>query len=244
MVIVRELQERDLSREDVVAVVWHKRENVVNLAKHEQAAWRQRLQRAYNRPNYDEALGALETLLGELDERNQSAAGSLAEGLDETLTLPRLGVYGVLGRSFKTTNCLESVNALVWNAAPQEERKPRGELEIADAIRRAWLDAGRVTLESKQELRTREQPSEPELDAGLEPAVGMSIVVAVEQHLEIALGHRPATGAPCQGREESAGRTAPRPRCRPGWAGTRGCADGWGSRRPAAHRSPRTDRRS
>ena len=46
------------------------RENVVShLAKHEQAAWRQRLQRAYNRPDYDEALGALETLLGELDER-------------------------------------------------------------------------------------------------------------------------------------------------------------------------------
>ena len=38
---------------------WHKRENVVSrLAKNEQAAWRQRLQRAYNRPNYDEAFGA------------------------------------------------------------------------------------------------------------------------------------------------------------------------------------------
>ena len=66
---------------------WHKRENVVSyLAKPEQAVWRQRLQRAYNRPDYDEALGALETLHGELDERNQSAADSLAEGLDETLT--------------------------------------------------------------------------------------------------------------------------------------------------------------
>ena len=31
--------------------------------------------------------------------RNQSAARSLAEGLDETLTLHRLGLYGVLGRS-------------------------------------------------------------------------------------------------------------------------------------------------
>ena len=83
---------------------WHKRENVVShLAKHEQAAWRQRLQCAYNRPDR-EALGALETLLGELDERNQSAAGSLAEGLDETLTLHRLGVYGVrAGRSRRRT---------------------------------------------------------------------------------------------------------------------------------------------
>ena len=60
---------------------WHKRENVVSyLAKHEQPVWRQRLQHAYNRPAYDEALGALEKLQGELDDRNQSAAGSLAEG--------------------------------------------------------------------------------------------------------------------------------------------------------------------
>ena len=57
---------------------WHKRENVVSyLAKGEQTVWRPRLQRAYNRPDYDEALGALETLHGELDERNQSAARQL-----------------------------------------------------------------------------------------------------------------------------------------------------------------------
>ena len=56
---------------------WHKRENVVSyLAKREQAVWRQRLQRAYSRPAYTEALGALETLHRELEDRNQSAAGS------------------------------------------------------------------------------------------------------------------------------------------------------------------------
>ena len=71
---------------------WHKRENVVRyLANREQASWRQRLHRAYNRPAYDEALPTLETLHRELEDRNQSAAGSLAEGLDETLTLHRLG---------------------------------------------------------------------------------------------------------------------------------------------------------
>ena len=52
---------------------WHTRENVVSyLATREQVAWRQRLQRAYTRPDYDEALGALTTLQGELEERNQS----------------------------------------------------------------------------------------------------------------------------------------------------------------------------
>ena len=47
---------------------WHKRENVVSyLAKREQASWRQRLQRAYTRPEYEEARTALETLHRELE---------------------------------------------------------------------------------------------------------------------------------------------------------------------------------
>ena len=123
---------------------WHKRENVVShLAKHEQAAWRQRLQRAYNRPDYAEALGALETLLGELDERNQSAAGSLAEGLDETLTLHRLGVYGVLGLSLKTTNCLESVNGLV------EERCAKVDYWQTSHQRHRWLATALLDIEPR-----------------------------------------------------------------------------------------------
>ena len=123
---------------------WHKRENVVSyLAKHEQAVWRQRLQRAYNRPDYDEALGALETLHGELDERNQSAADSLAEGLDETLTLHRLGVYGVLGRSLKTTNCLESVNALV------EERCAKVDHWQNSSQRHRWLATALLDIEPR-----------------------------------------------------------------------------------------------
>ena len=123
---------------------WHKRENVVSyLAKNEQAMWRQRLQRAYNRPDYAEALGALETLHGELDERNQSAADSLAEGLDETLTLHRLGVYGVLGRSLKTTNCLESVNALV------EERCAKVDHWQSSSQRHRWLATALLDIEPR-----------------------------------------------------------------------------------------------
>ena len=123
---------------------WHKRENVVShLAKNEQAVWRQRLQRAYTRPDYDEALGALETLHGELDERNQAAAGSLAEGLDETLTWHRLGVYGVLGRSLKTTNGLESVNALV------EERCAKVDHWQNSNQRHRWLATALLDIEPR-----------------------------------------------------------------------------------------------
>jgi len=91
---------------------WHKRENVVSyLPRGEQAAMRKRLQRAYERPTYAEAEEALKKILAELEEQNQSA--SLREGMEETLTLHRLGLFGKLGRSFKTTNCLESINGLV-----------------------------------------------------------------------------------------------------------------------------------
>ena len=123
---------------------WHKRENVVRyLAKSEQASWRQRLQRAYNRPEYDEARTALETLHRELEDRNQSAAGSLAEGLDETLTLHRLGLYGVLGRSLKTTNCLESINALV------EERCAKVDHWQHSSQRHRWLATALLDIEPR-----------------------------------------------------------------------------------------------
>ena len=91
---------------------WHKRENVVSyLEKSEQAWMRKRLQRAYERPTYEEALKKLKTIRADLEERNQSAVESLDEGFEETLTLHRLGVFALLGKSFKTTNCLESINS-------------------------------------------------------------------------------------------------------------------------------------
>ena len=123
---------------------WHKRENVVSYpAKTEQASWRQRLQRAYNRPDYDEARAALETLHRELEDRNQSAARSLAEGFDETLTLHRLGLYGVLGRSLKTTNCLESVNALV------EERCAKVDHWQNSRQRHRWLATALLDIDPR-----------------------------------------------------------------------------------------------
>ena len=71
---------------------WHKRENVVRyLPTGEQALWRRRLQRAYQRPTYAEAQTALHRLQTELEARNQSAARSLAEGLEETLTVASAG---------------------------------------------------------------------------------------------------------------------------------------------------------
>ena len=111
---------------------WHKRENVVRyLPKTQQAAWRRRLQQAYERPTYAEARAALGRLRQELRGLNVSAVASLDEGLEETLTLHSLGLFPILGVSLKTTNCLESLNAQLgqltdkvdhWRTSDQKQR--------------------------------------------------------------------------------------------------------------------------
>ena len=93
---------------------WHKRENIVGyLPKSDRKKWRRKLRRAYRKPTYREAKATLETLHAELQEINRSAARSLQEGLEQTLTLHRLGVFEEVGRSLKTTNAIENLNSLV-----------------------------------------------------------------------------------------------------------------------------------
>ena len=93
---------------------WHKRENIVSyLAKSKRNQYRKKLQQAYEKNSYTEAKLALRAILEELSLLNQSAAASLEEGFEETLTLHRLGLFGRLGKSLKTTNCIESLNSLI-----------------------------------------------------------------------------------------------------------------------------------
>jgi transposase-like protein len=111
---------------------WHKRENVVSyLPKAQQSVLRNRLQRAYERPTYKEAKAALDRIRSDLEQENQSALASLDEGCEETLTLHRLDVFAKIGRSFKTTNCVESLNSMAeavcgkikhWQNSAQKER--------------------------------------------------------------------------------------------------------------------------
>ena len=135
---------------------WHKRENVVSyLPKSQQALWRRKLQEAYEKPTYAEAHAALLRCRQELRLINVSAIASLDEGMEETLTLHRLGVFSALGISLKTTNCLESLMAQVgqrtgkvdrWRNSDQKQRwvasalpvcVPRtGRLDIEPRLRR------------------------------------------------------------------------------------------------------------
>ena len=95
---------------------WHKRENVASyLPKNEQENFKKRLQNAFDRPSLSEAKEAVLELENELERSNQNALRSLQEGQEEVLTLHRLGLFPLLGVSFKTTNCIESLNALAKN---------------------------------------------------------------------------------------------------------------------------------
>ena len=67
----------------------------------------------------------------------------MREGLEETLTLHRLGLYALLGRSFKTTNCLESVNALV------EERCAKVDSWKNSNQRQRWLATALLDIETR-----------------------------------------------------------------------------------------------
>jgi transposase-like protein len=123
---------------------WHKRENVVAyLPKSLQARWRRKLQAAYEEPTYVEAKAALLRLRHELTRLNESAVASLDEGFEETLTLHRLGVFRALGRSLKTTNCLESVNALIGQRTDKVDR-----WRSSDQKRR-WLAAALLDIEPR-----------------------------------------------------------------------------------------------
>lgn len=123
---------------------WHKRENVVGyLRKADQKTFRGKLQRAYQEPTYKAAHAALKEIHAELQQLNTSAARSLQEGLEETLTLHRLGLFEELGRSLKTTNCIESLNSRVGRYQQKVKRWHHSEQ------RHRWMALSLMEAESR-----------------------------------------------------------------------------------------------
>lgn len=89
----------------------HKKRNVLgHLSKSDQAWVSGRMTQAYNEKDEARARKQLLKLAEELETINPSAAKSLLEGLDETLTVQRLGLPEELRRSLHSTNIIESAN--------------------------------------------------------------------------------------------------------------------------------------
>ncbi|MFQ5677195.1 MAG: transposase [bacterium] len=126
---------------------WHKRKNVVAyLPKCEQNRFRKKLQKACEQKSCGQAKQKLYAIRKELQLINASAVRSLDEGLEETLTLHRLGLFEQLGISLKTTNCIESLNSQLepytrrmtyWKNSNQRQRwVATALLEIEPSLRK------------------------------------------------------------------------------------------------------------
>lgn len=88
----------------------HKRRNVSdNLPKEHQTRIDKRLAAAYGMNELGDARKSIEAVFDELVSLNESAAGSLAEGMEETLTVHKLGLNGDLKRILSSTNTIESM---------------------------------------------------------------------------------------------------------------------------------------
>ncbi len=122
----------------------HKRRNVkAHVPEKDQAELDRRLSEAYHETDYAKAKTSLEATARWLDRLNPDAASSLREGLDETLTVVRLGVPGALRRTLATTNPIESVLSVTRRVTARVTRWRDGDM------RRRWCVAGLLRAESK-----------------------------------------------------------------------------------------------
>jgi transposase-like protein len=124
----------------------HKERNVTDhLPERERPAVKQRLRRAWALDDHARALDQLRQLAGELERSYPGAAGSLREGMEETLTLTRLGVRGNLKRTLESTNPCESMIEIVRRTQRNVKRWSSGEMALR------WTAAG--MLEAERQFR-------------------------------------------------------------------------------------------
>ncbi len=120
----------------------HEKRNVLDhLPDEHKPAVKRKLQAAYAMADYDEAKRALERLHRELMDLNPSAARSLGEGLEETLTVHKLRVPDQLRRSLASTNVIESAFSVVETVCRNVKRWRDG-----DQIER-WVGSGLLVAE-------------------------------------------------------------------------------------------------
>ena len=96
-----------------------------------------------------------------LDRLNPDAASSLREGLEETLTVVRLGVPGPLRRTLATTNPIESALSVTRRVTARVTRWRDGDM------RRRWCASGPLRAESRSR-RVKGQRALPTLMRALE----------------------------------------------------------------------------
>jgi len=120
-----------------------------------------RMRAAYHAGSALEAQALLEALAKELDKTHPGAAGSLREGMAETLTVLRLDLPPTLARTLRSTNAIESMISICRNHSRNVKRWRDGQMAMR------WCAAGMVEA-SSQFRRVNGHLHLPALRASLE----------------------------------------------------------------------------
>ena len=122
----------------------HKERNVTELLpERDRPMILTRIRGAWALKDPDLAKRRLEQLAAELDRTWPDAAGSLREGLDDTLTLMRLGISGQLAKTLCSTNPCESMIEIVRHTQRNVKRWQEGDM------RKRWTAAGMLVAEQQ-----------------------------------------------------------------------------------------------
>ena len=124
--------------------VQHKERNVLDhLPERDRDTVKRRLRQAWQDTDHDIALEQLNTLALELDKPHPGAASSLREGMEETLTVTRLGITGKLKRTLQSTNPCESMISTVRAINRNVKNWSSGEMCLR------WTAAGMLEAETR-----------------------------------------------------------------------------------------------
>jgi putative transposase len=122
----------------------HKKRNVeAHLPDKHHDELRRQLNLAYHHTDHRQAVKALNTTVAWLRRLNPDAAASLQEGLEETLTVVRLGMPELLRKSLATTNPIESAFSVAEAATRRVKRWRDGDM------RQRWCVAGLLDAERR-----------------------------------------------------------------------------------------------
>ena len=108
----------------------HKRRNILALLPEGSHAYvNSKLSEAWASSSHKTARSIMRTLAGHLErEGHEDAAQSLREGLEETLTVVKLGVVGSLRAFFSTTNAIENVMGSLRVTTANVKRWRKGDM--------------------------------------------------------------------------------------------------------------------
>jgi putative transposase len=143
----------------------HKLRNVVEQLPQGKRTWvRAAMNRAWLQPTAAGARSKLRELAAQLAEQHPSAARSILEGLDETLTVIGLGLGSTLAKTMRSTNPIENLQGTLKRVARNVKRWRGGSMALR------WAVSGLLEAQ-KRFRRVKGYREMPQLIAALEATV-------------------------------------------------------------------------